>query len=185
MALGSSRLRLTGMFSTVSRLLGTRSCVHETRRPFRQVYGAKPQATVADLADVARESRQDHGIGRLLHGANHSHSGAVRIPGPGARPPPDSPFRRDGSSDAEWTAQPLREAFRGTARRVSCCETVIASSVRVSRSRWRNLGWRKCWERQGCRCSVRTSSGSLARFAASVWTMLCQEDANSVMLCER
>jgi hypothetical protein len=56
-------------------------------------------ATVADLANLPGESLPDHGIGRLLHGADHSFSGAVRIPGPGSRLWPDSTFRRDPSSN--------------------------------------------------------------------------------------
>ena len=38
-------------------------------------------------------------IGRLLHGADHSFSSAVRIPDSGSRPSPDSTFRRDPSSN--------------------------------------------------------------------------------------
>ena len=44
---------------------------HRHRRNQRwQIYGARPQAAVADLADLPRESLQNHGIGRLFHGAD-------------------------------------------------------------------------------------------------------------------
>jgi hypothetical protein len=53
--------------------------------------------------------------------------------------------------------------FRGTAHRVFYCQTATASSVLVSPSRWRNWGWRKCWERPECRRRV-ASPGAVETF---------------------
>jgi hypothetical protein len=47
---------------------------------------ARPKATVADLGNLPGKSLPVYGIGRLLHGADHSFSSAVRFPGPGSRP---------------------------------------------------------------------------------------------------
>lgn len=60
------------------------------------------------------------------------------FPGPGSRPAANSTLRGDGSSDAEWTGQQLREAFPWTGRRVSCCETVTESLALASPSKWGN-----------------------------------------------
>jgi transposase InsO family protein len=65
------------------------------------------------MENVSGEPCEDHGIGRLLHGADHSLSGAVRIP----RLVLAHDRRRilhcgvTAHATAEWTAQPLREAF--------------------------------------------------------------------------
>jgi putative transposase len=63
------------------------------------------------VANVPRESCQKLSFGGLLYGADDPLSDPVCVPGVGARPPAHSPFRRHPSSDAEWTAHQLREAF--------------------------------------------------------------------------
>src|SRR5260370_29305499 len=55
--------------------------------------------TVANVADPLGESRQDHGVGRLLHGADDPASGPVRVPGSGSRPQADRAFQRHRPSD--------------------------------------------------------------------------------------
>jgi hypothetical protein len=70
---------------------------------------------------------------------------------------------------AEWTAQPLREAFpwdRAPRFLLPDRDRIFGSGFT---EQVEELG--TCWERPECRASVRTSSGSLARFGASVWTM--------------
>src|SRR5262245_24688453 len=66
---------------------------------------------MADLAHLPRESRQDDGLGGLLHRADDQFPGAVRISGVGARPAPHRPLQRDRPPHRAWTTQQLREAF--------------------------------------------------------------------------
>ena len=68
---------------------------HRYRRDQRgQVHGTQSEAAVANLADLPGESRQDHGVGRLLHRADDPVSGPVRVPGSGSRPKADRAFQR-------------------------------------------------------------------------------------------
>jgi hypothetical protein len=51
------------------------------------------------MADLPGKPREDHGVYRLLHGADHSLSGVVRVPGAGSPPPADRAFQRHRASD--------------------------------------------------------------------------------------
>src|ERR1035438_7922961 len=85
---------------------------HRCRRDQRrQVHRTQSEAAVAKLADIPGESREDHGVGRLLHRPDHPVSGPVRVPGPGSRPKADRAFQRhrpsDGGVDRAATARGL------------------------------------------------------------------------------
>jgi hypothetical protein len=74
---------------------------------------------------------------------------------------------------AEWTAQQLREAFPWD----STPRFLLRDRDRIFGSDFTQQvqeAFRKCWERHERRSSGPISSGSSARYAASVWTMLCQ-----------
>src|SRR5260370_937035 len=51
------------------------------------------------MADLHGKPREEHGVYRLLHGADHSLSGVVRVPGVGSRPPTDPAFQCHRASD--------------------------------------------------------------------------------------
>ena len=72
---------------------------------------------------------------------------------------------------AEWTAQQLREAFPWD----SAPRFLLRDRDRIFGADFsqqvKSLAFRNCWERHERRSSVRTSSVSLERFAASVLTM--------------
>src|SRR5260370_11246699 len=63
------------------------------------------------MADLPGKPLEDHGVYRLLHGADHSLSGVVRVPGVGSTPQADRAFQcpraSDGRVDRTATARGL------------------------------------------------------------------------------
>src|SRR5712671_2077327 len=58
---------------------------YEHRRDQReQVLGPSPEAAIADMADLPGESREEPGIGRLLHCSDPALPGPLRILGVGS-----------------------------------------------------------------------------------------------------
>jgi len=74
--------------------------------------------------DLPGKPREDHGFYRLLHGADHSLSGVVRVPGAGSRPPADRAFQRHRASDG-------RVDRTATARGIPVCGGAAISSART------------------------------------------------------
>ena len=72
---------------------------HRYRRDQRgQVPRTQSETAIAKLADLPGQSRQDHGVGRLLHCADDPVSSPVRVPGSSSRPQASRAFQRDRAS---------------------------------------------------------------------------------------
>jgi hypothetical protein len=109
---------------------------HRHRRDERQqIHGRAPQAALADLEHVPRQSREDDGVSRFLHVATtrfqvlypflvllHERRRILH-------------FAVTSRRTAEWTAQKFEKPFRGTPRHGTCCAIMIGSDPpRVSGS---------------------------------------------------
>src|SRR5260370_14251417 len=73
---------------------------HRYRRDQRgQVHRGQSEPAVANVGELPGESRQEHGVGRLLHCADDPVSGSVRVPGSGSLPNADRPLQRHRPSN--------------------------------------------------------------------------------------
>src|SRR3989440_861421 len=77
----------------------------------QQIYGALPQTAVSDLAHLPGEPCPAAGLDRLLHRAHHPVPGPLRISGLAHDRRRILHFNVTAHSTADWTGQPLREAF--------------------------------------------------------------------------